>query len=218
MPYLPYNSPCYSYSPSVRLLALLLFVSIFSPACSADHKEQTQEQVLVQPRPEVVPSDTTAFRRNVRTAASFDLLANPFVVSQSQSKNLSAYYDRINSDFTIDAAPIENLHQPDISDTLFTIRFGNSVLELYAPTQTGELLLQVADVNSNAITLRNNLRVGMSQAELLARLKAQKTQPLRITQTPTEIVASNMEGAPTSLRFYLKKGKVSRIRYEGYVD
>ncbi|WP_242922763.1 hypothetical protein [Pontibacter liquoris] len=218
MPYLRHNTLCYNPSLSVRLLVLLLSISIFSPACSADKGQEEQAAPPHKQLPTLAAADTTATRRNTRESATTDLLGNPFVASRAQGRSLSAYYDRISTDFTIDADAIENLHEPAVTDTLFTIRFDTSMLEFYAPTQTGELLLQVADIKSSAITLRNNLRVGMSQAELMNRLKAQPDQPLRITQTPTEVVASNREGAPVSLRFFLKNGKVSRIRYEGYVD
>lgn len=216
MLYLRPNSPCYSHSLAIRLLVVLLFISTLTSACSTDNGQEEQDENPQEKLPELAYADTTATRRNSREPATMDLLSDPFVASRSSS--LSAYYDRISTDFTIDAAPIENLHQPDITDTLYTIRFGNSMMEFYAPSQSGELLLQVADIKSSAITLRNNLRVGMSQAELMGRLKSQNGQQLLITQTPAEIVAANGEGAPVMLHFFLKNGKVSRIRYEGYVD
>ncbi|MBF9252328.1 hypothetical protein I2I11_03395 [Pontibacter sp. 172403-2] len=214
--YLCSNSPRYSHSLAIRLLVVLLFVSTFTSACSTDNGQEEQDENPQEKRPELAYADTTATRRSSGEPAVTDLLSDPFVSGRSSS--LSAYYDHISTDFTVDANPIENLHQSDVTDTLYTIRFGNSMMEFYAPAQSGELLLQVADIKSNAITLRNNLRVGMSQAELMGSLKRQKDQQLLITQTPAEIVAANREGAPVTLRFFLKNGKVSRIRYEGYVD
>jgi len=215
MPILRKNSFSCRYSLSVQLLVLLFLVSSIACACSSDPAAEERADAPVVPSAKPDP-DTTSSRRTA-VPATVELLANPFVAKHSQSNNLSAYYDRITSDFTIDADPIENRHKPSITDTIYTIRFKNSMLEFYAPTQTGDLLLQVADIQNSDITLRGNLRVGMSQAELMSRLKAQG-QDIRITQAPHLIVASNREGAPVSLLFHLKSGKVSRIRYEGYVD
>ena len=216
MYYLRPNRCRSNHSLAIRLLVVLLFVSTFTSACSTESGQEEQDENPQEKLPELAYADTTATRRNSRETAATDLLSDPFVTSRNA--DLSAYYDRISTDFTIDAAPIENLHQSDVTDTLYTIRFGNSIMEFYAPTQSGELLLQVADIKSSAITLRNNLRVGMSQAELMGSLKGRNSQQLLITQTPAEIVAANREGAPATLHFFLKNGKVSRIRYEGYVD
>lgn len=167
-------------------------------------------------RETALEADTTSTRKNA-VPTTVSLLGNPFVANRSKGNFLSSYYDRINSDFTIDADPIENRHRSTITDTVFTIRFGSSMLEFYAPSQTGDLLLQVADIRNSDITLRNNLRVGMSQAELMSKLKA-FGKDIKVNQTSNEVVAYSHEGAPTSLHFYLKNGKVSRILYEGYVD
>ena len=210
------DNPCYSYNLAIRLLVVLFFISTFTTACNTDNGQEERDENPQEKRPDLAFADTTATRRNVPERATTDLLNDPFV--DGHGKDLSAYYDRINTDFTIDADPIENLHRSDITDTLYTIRFENSMMEFYAPSQSGELLLQVADIKSSAITLRNNLRVGMSQPELMGRLKGENGEQMRITQTPTEIVASNREGAPVTLHFFLKNGKVNRIRYEGYVD
>lgn len=204
------------YSLAVRLMLLLLLVNTITTACSADlgreENDAPEERRLTSP-------DTTSTRRRApaEAVASASLLGNPFVASRSQGNNLSTYFDRINVDFTVDADAIENRHKPDLTDSVFTIRFGNSMMEFYAPSQTGELLLQVADIQSGDITLRNNLRVGMSAAELLNKLKTQGNEMV-ITQSSDHIVASAREGAPASLHFHLKNNKVSRIRYEGYVD
>lgn len=207
----------YTYSLSVRLMLLLLLVNTFAVACSSDTASE-ERKFLPSERSNTALTDTaSAGRRTPAAPATISLLGNPFVASRSQSNNLSTYIERIDSDLTLDADAIENRHKPDVTDTIFTIRFGSSMMEFYAPSQSGELLLQVADIQSPDITLRNNLRVGMSQAELLNKLKATGTD-LIITQSNNQIVASNHEGAPTSLQFYLKNGKVSRIRYEGYVD
>ena len=205
----------WKYSLTLRLMILLFLVNTIASACTSDSASEEQND-LPRERESAVEADTTSTRRNA-IPATVSLLGNPFVANRSKSNFLSSYYDRINSDFTIDADPIENRHRSSITDTVFTIRFGNSMLEFYAPSQTGDLLLQVADIRNADITLRNNMRVGMSQAELMSKLKA-FGKDLKITQSPNEIIASSHEGAPTSLHFYLKNGKVSRILYEGYVD
>ncbi|MDX5420671.1 MAG: hypothetical protein LPK07_04610 [Hymenobacteraceae bacterium] len=204
------------YSLTVQLLVLLFLISSIASACSSDPASEERADAPNERSREPEP-DTASTRRSAAEPATLNLLGNPFVAKRSQSNSLSAYYDRISTDFTIDADPIENRHKPSVTDTIYTIRFGDSMVELYAPTQTGDLLLQVADIHSSDITLRNNLRVGMSQTELMNRLKSQG-QDIKITQTPNEVVASNRDGAPISLHFHLKNGKVNRIRYEGYVD
>lgn len=212
-----YSSHRYTYSLSVRLMLLLLFVNTFAVACSSETASEEQN-FLPDERSDETIADTASIRRRTPAApATISLLGNPFVANRSQSNSLSTYIDRIDSDLTLDADAIENRHKTGVTDTIFTIRFGNSMMEFYAPSQSGELLLQVADIQSPDITLRNNLRVGMSQTELLNKLKAAGND-LVITQRDNQIVASNHEGAPTSLHFHLKNGKVSRIRYEGYVD
>ena len=192
----------------LRLLVLLFFVQSVAAACST---EQTSQEAITP----VAAGDTTAVRTTRRPTATVDFLGNPFIASVTQSNSLSAYFDKIRGDFWVEADPIENLHRPSVTDTIYTIRFGNSSLELYAPTQSGKLLLQVADIRNSSITLRNNLRVGMPQEELAARLKAQRVQ---LQQTPDKMVATTREGAPITMYFFLKNGKVSRILYEGYVD
>ncbi|MCC9168737.1 hypothetical protein LN893_17975 [Pontibacter sp. XAAS-A31] len=197
------------------MLVLLLLISHFSVACGTDVSETgTEKQQAIRRRGQT--ADTLSVK-HITTGAptSNDFLSNPFIIDSKQSRKLDAYFARINADFTVDANAIENLHKPSISDTIYTIRFGNSVLELYAPTQTGDLLLQLADIQNTGILLRNNMKIGMTQPELMVKLK---THDVRIIQTTNEVVATNNEGAPISLHFYLKNGKVNRIRYNGYLD
>ncbi|RAU83628.1 hypothetical protein [Pontibacter arcticus] len=216
MPNLRYNSFRCKYSLSVRLLVLLLLFNYIASACTPDTADEQQTDAP-QEIHTAIAADTTATRNPKPEPSVIDLLGNPFVANRTKSNSLSSYYDRINADFTVEADPIENRHKSNITDTIYTIRFGNSVMEFYAPTQSGALLLQVADIKSNAIVLRDNLRVGMPQTELIAKLKTQ-AQNLKVVQTPNEIIASTKEGAPISLHFYLNNGKVDRILYEGYVD
>jgi hypothetical protein len=204
------------YSLAIRLLVLLWLLSSTASACSTEGTMEEHTDEPQQRSPQHIAPDTMLARKQpVNTPATIDFLGNPFLSDYRQSKTLDAYFARIATDFTLDAEPIENIHRATVTDTIYTIRFGDSMIELYAPSQTGELLLQVADIRNPGIVLRNNMKVGMSQPELMTKLKR---FDVRILQTNTEIVATAVEGAPTSLRFYLKNGKVNRIRYEGYVD
>lgn len=204
------NSFNHRYALTVRLLALLLFAHSVASACTTEQSQEELESPVIRSS-----GDTTATRTSRRPAATLTFLGNPFVASAAKSNSLSAYFDRIQDDFWVEADPIENLHRSNITDTIYTIRFSDSMLELYAPTQSGKLLLQVADIRNSSITLRNNLRVGMPQEELTARLKALNVP---VQQTPDKVIAATREGAPITMYFFLKNGKVSRIFYEGYVD
>ncbi|MBD1398466.1 hypothetical protein H9Q13_14940 [Pontibacter sp. JH31] len=204
------------YSLTVRLLILLLLISTSAGACSTDTaRNEQKEEPLERNRQNAQPDTMLARRQPAGPPSTIDFLGNPILADYRLSKKLDAYFARISTDFTLDADPIENIHKPAITDTIYTIRFGESVIELYAPSQTGELLLQVADIRNAGIALRSNMKVGMGQPELMTKLK---NFDVRILQTNSEIVATSVEGAPASLRFYLKNGKVNRIRYEGYVD
>lgn len=208
-----YNRLNFRYAFTVRLMALLLLVNTVASACSNDIPKEEDNTI---PDYKSVAPDTTAVRAAPKAVpATIEFLGNPFIANKSQSNSLSAYFDRIQDSFTLDADPIENIHRANITDTIYTIRFGNSIMEFYAPTQSGELLLQVADIRDNSIVMRNNIRVGISQADLVAKLRAHN---LLVRQSQQEITAITRDGAPTSLHFYLKNGKVSRILYEGYVD
>jgi hypothetical protein len=201
------------YALTVRLLALLLLVNTVASACSSDRS--AEEDNSNSDNRDIV-ADTTGVQPVYSAAPStITFLGNPFVASRIQSNSLSTYFDKIQDSFTLDADPIENIHRTSITDTIYTIQFGSSVMEFYAPTQSGELLLQLADIRDNSISLRNNIAVGISQAELVTKLRAQN---LKVRQSQNEITAIAKDGAPTSLQFYLKNGKVSRILYEGYVD
>jgi hypothetical protein len=215
MLYLISRSLRHRYSLSVRLLVLLLLISSTAGACSETKKEEQLSQPQERKRQHIEPDTMLASRRTAGAPSSIDFLGNPILSDYRQSKKLDAYFARISTDFTLDADPIENLHRPSVTDTIYTIRFGDSIIELYAPTQTGELLLQVADIRNPGIALRNNMKVGMGQPELMTKLK---NFDVRILQTNSEIVATSVEGAPASLRFFLKNGKVNRILYDGYVD
>ena len=204
------NSFNHRYALSVRLLALLFFVHSVAIACTTEQPQDEFQQPTSRE-----PGDTTAVKTARRAPTTVDFLSNPFVASVTQSNSLSAYFDKIQDDFWVEADAIENRHRPDVTDTIYTIRFGDSMLELYAPTQSGKLLLQVADIRNSSLVLRHNLRVGMTQEELTGRLKAQN---VNLQQSPDKIVATTKDGAPVSLYFFLKNGKVSRILYEGYVD
>ncbi|WP_235337451.1 hypothetical protein [Pontibacter korlensis] len=206
---------CYRCSLKARLLVLLLLIHTIATACTTDNPIEEEAEMPAK-RHSAPEPDTTAVRPD-RSVNTLDLLGNPFVANRQQSNDLTTYFDRIDSDFTVDADAIENRHKTSVTDTIYTIRFGNSFMEFYAPTQTGDLLLQMADIRSADIKLRNNLRVGMTQAELIKSLKSQG-EGMKITQTTNEIVASTREGAPVMLHFYLQEGKVSRILYDGYVD
>lgn len=209
---LPSYSFNFRYALTVRLMVLLMLVSTATTACSNEASEEEKGA----PDHKDSASDTTAVRAVASHApATIEFLGNPFIANRSQSNSLSAYFDKIQDNFKLDADAIENMHRPDITDTIYTIRFGNSVMEFYAPTQSGELLLQVADIRDNSIAMRDNIRVGISHTELVTKLRTQK---LAVQQTQHEVTASEREGAPSLLHFYLKNGKVSRMLYEGYVD
>lgn len=206
----------YRCSLYARLLALLFLLLPLTGACTSETEREELAEMPVENADRAERPDTLSVRKpNSATPAALDLLGNPFVADRLQGQKLEAYFARINADFTVDADPIANTHRATVTDTLYTIRFGDSVLELYAPTQTGDLLLQDADIRNTGITLRNNMKVGMTQPELMAKLR---NHDVRILQTTNEIVATSRDGAPISLRFYLKNGKVNRIRYEGYLD
>lgn len=199
-----------------RLLATLLLFLPLTGACSPTTERDEPEESLAENELRAERPDTLSVPKPRNAIpVSIDLLGNPFIADRLQGQKLEAYFARINADFTVDADPISNIHASTVTDTLFTIRFGDSVLELYAPTQTGDLLLQDADIRNTGITLRNNMKVGMTQPELMAKLR---NHDVRILQTLDEIVATSRDGAPIALRFYLKNGKVNRIRYEGYLD
>jgi hypothetical protein len=209
-----YNSLNIHYFLTARLLAFLLLVSSVASACSSDKSAEEENKTAVNQ--ENRSADTTSVKPpSVVTAATIDFIGNPFISNRSQSNSLSIYFNKIQDDFTLDAEAVSNMHRSTVTDTIYTIKFGRSLLELYAPTQTGELLLQVADIRDSSITMRHNIRVGISQVDLLGKLRA---QDLLVRQTPNEVVAGNKEGAPILLHFYLKNGKVNRILYEGYVD
>lgn len=216
MPNLRYISHRCKYSLTVRLLVLLLLINPLASACTSDTATEEQRD-MPREREISLDTDTTSTRRSSMAPATISVLGNPFIANRNKSNKLESYFNRIDADFTVDAEPIENRHRSSVTDTVYTIRFGNSMMEFYAPTQSGDLYLQVADIRSNDITLRNNMQVGMTQTELMNRLKA-LGQEIKINQTPSEVIVSNREGAPVSLHFYLKSGKVNRIRYEGYVD
>ncbi|WP_299704189.1 hypothetical protein [uncultured Pontibacter sp.] len=203
------------YSLAVRLLVLLLLISTTAGACSESALEEQRDEPQEREKQRIEPDTMLARRQPAGPPSTIDFLGNPILSDYRQSKKLDAYFSRISTDFTLDADPIENLHRPTITDTIYTIRFGESLIELYAPSQTGELLLQVADIRNAGIALRNNMKVGMGQPELMNKLK---NFDVRILQTNSEIVATSTEGAPASLRFFLKNGKVNRILYDGYVD
>jgi hypothetical protein len=209
-----YISNNFRRSLAVRLLVLLLLVNTIASACTSDTASEEQNTVPKEQHAVIEP-DTTSTRG--ASSSTLSVLGNPFISNRAKSNNLDNYFNQINSDFTLDADPIENRHKPTITDTIYTIRFGQSMMEFYAPTQSGDLLLQVADIKSNDISLRNNLRIGMTQVELMNRLKS-LGKDIKVNQNANEVIASNREGAPVSLHFYLKSGKVSRILYEGYVD
>ena len=203
------------YSLAVRLLVLLLLISSTAGACSESAREEQRDEPQERKKQHIEPDTMLARRQPAGPPSTIDFLGNPILSDYRQSKKLDAYFSRISTDFTLDADPIENIHRPTVTDTIYTIRFGESLIELYAPSQTGELLLQVADIRNAGIALRNNMKVGMGQPELMNKLK---NFDVRILQTNSEIVATSVEGAPASLRFYMKNGKVNRILYDGYVD
>lgn len=210
---LPYISNYFRHQLKVRLLVLLLLANTIASACTSDNASEEQQSTPEEQRVVALP-DTTAIHK---PATTLSVLGNPFVASKVKSNALDTYFNQINADFTLDADPIENRHKPTVTDTIYTLRFGSSMMEFYAPSQSGDLLLQVADIQSNDIAMRHNIRVGMTQAELMNKLKS-LGQEIKINQNTNEITASNKEGAPASLHFYLKSGKVNRILYEGYVD
>lgn len=205
----------YRYSLTVRLLVLLLLISTTAGACSETTLEERADEPQERKKQNIEPDTMLARRQPAGPPRTIDFLGNPILSDYRHSKKLDAYFARISTDFTLDADPIENIHRPTVTDTIYTIRFGESVIELYAPSQTGDLLLQVADIRNAGIVLRNNMKVGMAQPELMTKLKS---FDVRILQTNSEIVATSVEGAPASLRFFMKNGKVNRILYDGYVD
>ncbi len=214
--YLLFNSWGCRCSLTARLFLLLLLLSPLTGACNSHTPGQEEDEL--PPIQQFRQPDTLATKASSPSATgTTELLENPFIADRGQGNKLEAYFVRISDNFTLDADPIENRHKPDISDTIYTIRFGDSVMELYAPSNTGDLHLQEADIRNSGITLRNNMKVGMSQPELMNKLK-QKGNQTRILQTTNEVVVTTQEGAPVTLRFFLKNGKVNRIRYEAYLD
>lgn len=161
---------------------------------------------------------------NAVAQASDAFISNPFADIQNleAAKTDAPYIGSVEVPVRRVAKPEPNRHDSSLTDSIVTLRFeAGSHIELYRKTDSGEFLLLGADIRTPRCTLRDNIRVGMTESELqrtLSRLMLVQTYlPGRI-EVEHPIVSSMLifhmlepeEGATEPF--------VARIEYTGYVD
>ena len=151
---------------------------------------------------------------NPEVAEANEFIFNPFGVDEQELAPIPEYGRKINASVVVDKEATANRHYPETIDTIFTLQFDSSSIRFYYPALSERYMLFEATIKSPNISLKNNIRVGMSRSELLDQVKDYK---LFIKEEGDSIMIWSGV-TDTSLTFKLKNGKVQRIQYDPYLD
>ncbi len=143
----------------------------------------------------------------VRTPISKEaVLANPFGYKptiKNLSINLLPYYN-------LQIYSIRNIHNPQVSDTIYRFYRKKSELFIYK-TITGRELLFAANIFDSKVVLKNGVRVGVTKEEFY-----NSFTNLKPITSDTVIIGSKK--AATTQRFLFKHNKLDAIKIDNYID
>ena len=115
-------------------------------------------------------------------------------------------------DAEITKKPVRNIHDSTRTDTLVRVNFGRSTIEYYKVQADGSSLILEASIQSNQVSFKKGIRIGMSSNDFIALF-----EELQGMDDLNTVIISTMEGLNQSV-FLFENQKLSNVRYESYFD
>ena len=144
---------------------------------------------------------------NSLTITHEDFVTDPFKMEEISVQNLKKNF----ADFKIiEIQPYQNRHIPDQMDTIFTITAGKSIWKIYKTPSKD--LLELAEVKSTDVALRQGIKFGMTTDELESALNISENL------SPDAAVMIEQGTVPAYVELKFLNDRLQRIHFHGYVD
>lgn len=115
-------------------------------------------------------------------------------------------------EYEVEKKAIKNLNDSTQTDTLFTVKFGKSVMEYYQVGSNDNGLLIMADIQSDKVEFKKGIRIGMSATEfssLFAELNDRRNL--------SSVTISTFEGL-TRVDFSFSNNTLTSVNLQSYFD
>jgi hypothetical protein len=134
-----------------------------------------------------------------------DFASNPFGFTMSVEEIQKRYSDV----FVTEKDPVENIHEEDVTDTVYTFRYHQTIISVYKSSEQD--ILQSAVIRDKDILLKRNIYIGMTKKAF-----AQGFNNLS-ENCPDYLEVGNAENTSV-YGFSFKNSRLHEVRYLGYVD
>jgi hypothetical protein len=114
--------------------------------------------------------------------------------------------------YEVDKKPVRNLHDSTQTDTLFTVKFGKSVMEYYQVRSNDNGLLIMADIQSDKVDFKKGIKIGMSATEFSSLFGE-----LNDRRNLSSVTISTLEGL-TKVDFLFSNDTLTSVNLQSYFD
>jgi hypothetical protein len=105
---------------------------------------------------------------------------------------------------------IKNIHNPQVSDTIYRFYRKKSELFIYKTTQGRELFF-AANIVDGKVVLKNGVKVGITREEFFNGFT-------NLKQTPEDSVRLGSKRSTTMFNFVFKNNRLQAIKINNYID
>ena len=184
-----------------KQLIFFIGISICFISCNSSLKEKKAETKITEPIVEEKSEKITEERKK----ENYQFVQNDSMVHlwQSELKSLTKNFE----DFKIKTSLKQNNHNENKTDTIKTLTYGKSVIEVY--TTDGFYAVRSAEIMNSELPIWSYVKVGMKKYQL------EKTLAHRLKSDTIKL--GNLEQTSV-FEFYFNDGELDQVKFQGYVD
>jgi hypothetical protein len=188
------------------VIVILLF------ACRQD---QPEELSPIPRSPSKPPSVTASKPRAAQEDSNLVALRDDYVINGLLpiGTSITEIYQTLGSPQRMARKPIENVHYPDVIDTLVTLFYPTLTVKVYVTSQGQEYIGYVL-VEDNKYLKYPSIGIGITESELFENLGMPHYQEGGLHT----YVCQNCEGAEESVIFHTVNGTIQKIEFVYYID
>lgn len=187
-----------------------LFVCILLVLFNCSSKKADKKPLVVKSKPKTTASHILYIPNPDTLAIENEMANQPFL---TDTISLEAIKFLFKDQYKISKKPVPNKFVKNQTDTLITIRKGNSYIRLYAVSQEDKYFYEAAEILDAFPVFQKSIRVGQSKQDI-----ARVFPALAKTKTiPDYIEISAGEGADF-LYLVFQNNKLKKVNYHPYLD
>jgi len=115
-------------------------------------------------------------------------------------------------EYEVDKKAVKNLNDSTQTDTLFTVKFGKSVMEYYQVRSNDNGLLIMADIKSDKVEFKKGIKIGMSATEFSSLFGE-----LNDRRNLSSVTISTLEGL-TKVDFLFSNDTLTSVNLQSYFE